>query len=117
MGTWAAWAGAYAFVLHAILTSVLLAGISPASAAAGFEICASGVEHALPDDSGKTSKTGIVHCSLCASHHAGGALPPLASASVVRIATVLERGRAFEQRMFGRPQASRPQPRAPPARA
>ncbi len=89
-GAVASLAAAYALVLNVILSSLLLASVSPAAYAAGIEICANNPDVAAAhDDAGKTTGKPSVHCPVCVGHHAAGAPPaPMASlASRIAIAT------------------------------
>jgi hypothetical protein len=114
ISTWAAWAGAYAFVLHAMLASIVPAGLSPLDLAAGSEICASGAQHSAPDDGGKTTKHALVHCILCAGVHAGGAMPPEGTVFALRLAILLGQDLPFDERLSELTNASPHQARGPP---
>jgi hypothetical protein len=86
-------AAAYALVLNIILSSMLLASISPADAAAGYQICHNNPDlAAAQDDAGKTTGKPTAHCPLCTGSHAPGAPPAQAIfvATRVAIAIVLE---------------------------
>ena len=55
-GAVASLAAAYALVLNVVLSSLLLAAISPTAQAAGFELCLTHPDLAAsPDDTGKTT--------------------------------------------------------------
>jgi hypothetical protein len=116
VGRAAAFVAAYALVLNVILSSLLVASMSPAAAAAGEILCVNSVgtdtAHGDADNSGRGN---TIHCPLCLGHHVTGALPPpaftLGARSPISIATI----RAFETRLVVRFQAYDHQSRAPPA--
>ncbi|HAQ82024.1 MAG: hypothetical protein CFE30_32660 [Bradyrhizobium sp. PARBB1] len=115
MGRAAAFVAAYALVLNVILSSLLVAGISPAAAAAGQILCINsadpGVAH---DDAGKSGRGGAIHCPLCIGHHVTGALPPPAFAFGARLPIALTTVRAFEVRFVARFRSYDHQSRGPP---
>jgi hypothetical protein len=77
IGWGAAFVAAYALVFNIILSSILVAGISPLAAAAAHELCISSVNaDAARTDADKRSGKTSVHCPLCVAHHVSGALPP-----------------------------------------
>ncbi|UZE50174.1 DUF2946 family protein [Rhodopseudomonas sp. P2A-2r] len=88
VGAVASFVAAYALVLNVMLSSMLLASLSPVAAAAGFEICANNPDLAAAhDDAGKSTGKAVVHCPLCVgNHHAAGALPPTGPSFAVRVA-------------------------------
>ena len=102
VGRAAAFVAAYALVLNVILSSLLVAGISPAAAAAGQILCINsadpGVAH---DDAGKSGRGGAIHCPLS---FAFGARLPIALTTV----------RAFEVRFVARFRSYDHQSRGPP---
>jgi hypothetical protein len=88
-GAVASFAAAYALVLNVILSSLLLASVSPAAYAAGIEICANNPDLAAAhDDAGNTTGKPSVHCPVCIGHHASGA-PPSVVSLPTRIALVI----------------------------
>lgn len=116
VGKVAALAAAYALVLNVILSSLLIASISPTAAAAGQILCVNSTSaDAARDDAGKGGQGRTIHCPLCVAHHVTGALPPpeisLGRVSVVSVVTV----RAFEARLVARVRSHDHQSRAPPA--
>lgn len=116
MGMCAAGAAAYALVLNVILSSFLLAALSPAAAAAGYEICANSADlHAVRDDAGKTDKRTVVRCPICVGHHAGIALLPPSPISADRIALATPLRFEFTQRDLEFSRTHDHQPRGPPA--
>lgn len=89
-GAVASLAAAYALVLNVILSSMLLAAVSPAEAAAGFQICHNNPDlAAAQDDAGKNTGQPPAHCPLCVGNHAPGAPPALDVVFASRAATVL----------------------------
>jgi len=115
IGRWAAFVAAYALVFNVMLTSALLASISPAKFNALHELCLNG-SSAVPDADGNTdSGKPIIRCPLCLSGIAAMAdQPPQTPALAIRIALRI----AFEPvehddgiTLFA---ASDHQPRGPP---
>ncbi len=89
-GAVACLAAVYALALNVVLSSLILASVSPAAQAAGFEICFTHPDlAAAPDDRGKTTAPAAVHCPLCVGTHAPGAPPAIATFSVSRIAITM----------------------------
>jgi hypothetical protein len=87
VGAVASFVAAYALALNVVLSSMLLAAVSPAAAAAGFEICANNPDLAAAhDDAGKSTGKAVVHCPICVGNHAAGVLPPTGPSFAVRIA-------------------------------
>ncbi len=86
-GRWAAFVAAYALVFNVVLTSALLATISPTQANAAHELCLTGGP-AVPDADGNTdSGKPIVRCPLCLSSAVAMAdQPPQTPALAIRIA-------------------------------
>jgi hypothetical protein len=114
-GAVASLAAAYALVLNVVFSSMLLASVSPAAAAAGFEICANNPDLAAAHgDDGKTTGKIAVHCPICVGQHAPGAPPShephFASRFAVAIAPVL----APDVVSVARPANADHQARAPP---
>lgn len=87
-GAVASLAAAYALVLNVVLSSMLLAALSPTAIAAGFEICHNNPDLAAQQDDGSDKSTGqaAVHCPICVGHHAPGAPPEAIAFSISRIA-------------------------------
>ena len=110
-GTVASLAAAYALVLNVILSSLLLASVSPALYAAGFEICAVNPDHG---DAGKSPGQVAVHCPVCVFAHAPGAPPQPTEFLTSRIAITIAPTVAREAAVIARLAATDHQARAPP---
>jgi hypothetical protein len=77
IGIWAAWPAALALLLNALLTSTLLAAVSPLDPFGQAVIChAGGLERAAPGDSSDAIQPSAAHCKLCVPAIAA-APPPL----------------------------------------
>lgn len=114
MGRAAAFVAAYALVLNVILSSLLVASISPA--AAGQILCINSTDaDAAHDDAGKSGRGGAIHCPLCIGHHVTGALPPPELALGARLPVAVTTIRAFEARFVARFRSYDHQSRGPPA--
>ncbi|MEH2508750.1 hypothetical protein V1291_000104 [Nitrobacteraceae bacterium AZCC 1564] len=86
IGRLAALVAAYALVFNLMLTSTLLASISPLKLNALHELCLNGSSSGqATDDSGNPAKP-IIHCPLCVSGAAMADLPPPPPALAIRIA-------------------------------
>ncbi|MHC2462060.1 DUF2946 domain-containing protein [Bradyrhizobium embrapense] len=115
VGSAAAFVAAYALVLNVILSSLLVAGISPV-AAAGQILCVNSTDaDPAHDDAGKSGRSGAIHCPLCVGHHVTGALPPPAFAFSARLPVAVTTIRAFEARFVARFRSYDHQSRGPPA--
>jgi hypothetical protein len=110
-GTVASLAAAYALVLNVILSSLLLASVSPAAYAAGFEICAVNPDHG---DTGKGTGQVAVHCPVCVFSHAPGAPPQPTLFLVSRITITIAPSFAHEAAVVARLAATDHQARGPP---
>ena len=110
-GTVASLAAAYALVLNVVLSSLLLASVSPAARAAGFEICVVNPDH---NDAGKASGQVAVHCPVCVFSHAPGAPPQPTLFAVARVAVALAPDFSREPAIVARLAATDHQARAPP---
>ena len=108
------WLAAYALVLNIVLSSMLLATISPVGQSAGLEICISHPEPTGAPDNDKSTGTSIVHCPACVGNHAPGAPPTIASFAVTRIAVEIEASAASEDDNRPRLATSDHQARGPP---
>lgn len=85
LGSWGAWAAAYALILNAILTSALAAAIPPDQYATAFELCLSSrlltgkiasTAKETADNAIKGSQKGApIHCPVCASHYTSVDVP------------------------------------------
>lgn len=86
IGRLAALVAAYALVFNVMLTSALLASISPLKLNALHELCLNGSSSGQDtDESGNPAKP-IIHCPLCVSGAAMADLPPPPPALAIRIA-------------------------------
>lgn len=115
VGRVAAFVATYALVLNVVLSSLLVASVSPVAAEAGQILCINSTDaNAAHDDAGKSGRGGAIHCPLCIGHHVTGALPPpefvLGARPVIAVAIV----RAFETRFVARFRSYDHQSRGPP---
>lgn len=86
IGRFAAWAAAYALVFNVMLTSALLATVSPLKFNALHELCLN-ASSASPGADGSTDDSKpIIRCPLCVSGVAAADLPPQSPALAIRIA-------------------------------
>ncbi|WP_063695444.1 DUF2946 domain-containing protein [Bradyrhizobium embrapense] len=116
VGSAAAFVAAYALVLNVILSSLLVAGISPVAGAADQILCINSTDaDPAHDDAGKSGRSGAIHCPLCVGHHVTGALPPPAFAFSARLPVAVTTIRAFEARFVARFRSYDHQSRGPPA--
>lgn len=87
IGRWAAFVAAYALVFNVMLTSTLLASISPLKFNAFHELCLNGSSAALDADGNSDPGKPIVRCPLCLSSAVAMAdQPPQTPALAIRIA-------------------------------
>lgn len=87
IGRWAAFAAAYALVFNVILTSALLASVSPLKFNALHELCLNGASSPSSTDGNGDPGKPIVRCPLCLSGVAAMAdQPPQTPALAIRIA-------------------------------
>jgi hypothetical protein len=108
-------AAAYALVLNVVLSSMLLAAISPADAAAGYQICHNNPDGTVaPDDAGKTTGKPAAHCPLCTGSHAPGAPPAQTIFITTRIALAIAPVAAPDDTVVAAPATSDHRARAPP---
>jgi hypothetical protein len=115
LGIAASWLAAYALVLNVILSSALLASLSPTALVAAHELCVNGGDAAAAQgDAGKTGKQAAVHCPLCVSNHASGALPPVVAPLLSRVAVAISHQPAFDAAIVAFDPARDHQPRGPP---
>jgi hypothetical protein len=88
----AAWVAAYALVLNVILSSALMAAMSPVAFAAGDQICANSADlQTVRDEAGKEAgktdhKKTAVQCPMCVGNHVAIDLPTPVPAVAGRIA-------------------------------
>jgi hypothetical protein len=115
IGTAAAFAAAYALVLNVILSSALLASLSPTAFAAAHELCINGGDAtAAQNDAGKTGNSSTVRCPICVGNHASGALPPAVPPLVSRVAVAVSPQPAFDGAILALATPHDHQPRGPP---
>jgi hypothetical protein len=114
-GRWAAFVAAYALVFNVILTSALLATISPTQANAAHEFCLNGGP-AVPDANGNSDPAKpIVRCPLCLSNAVATAdQPPQTPALAIRIARRILFETPSRDHLTVRHAESDHQPRGPP---
>lgn len=87
IGRWAAFVAAYALVFNVMLTSTLLASISPLKFNALHELCLNGSSAAPDADGNSDPSKPIVRCPLCLSNAVAMAdQPPQTPALAIRIA-------------------------------
>lgn len=115
IGRWAAFVAAYALVFNVMLTSALLASISPSKLNAFHELCLNG-SSAIPDADGNTDPgKPVVRCPLCLSSAAATAdQPPQTPALAIRIALRVLFEPARNDHAVVRFAVSDHQPRGPP---
>jgi hypothetical protein len=114
-GAVASMAAVYALVLNVVLSSLVLASISPAAQAAGFELCLAHPDQAAsPDDNSGPTRAPMVHCPVCVGTHAPGAPPTIAAFHVSRIAVAIVPVAAPDERIVAEPANSDHRARAPP---
>jgi hypothetical protein len=115
IGRWAAFVAAYALVFNVVLTSTLLATISPSKANAFHELCLNG-SSAVPDADGNTDPgKPVVRCPLCLSSAVAMAdQPPQTPALAIRIALRVLFEPAAHDHVVVRFAESDHQPRGPP---
>ncbi|NVN87086.1 MAG: hypothetical protein HXX15_13475 [Rhodopseudomonas sp.] len=115
IGTAAAFAAAYALVLNVILSSALLASLSPPAFAAAHEFCLNGGDAtAALDDAGKPAKSATVRCPICVGNHVAGALPPAQPVLLGRVAIAVAPQPTFETPRVAPDPTHDHQPRGPP---
>jgi ABC-type dipeptide/oligopeptide/nickel transport system permease subunit len=114
-GAVASLAAAYVLVLNVVLSSLLLAAISPADAAAGYQICHNNPDGTVaPDDAGKTTGKPAAHCPLCTGSHASGAPPAQTVFIATRIALTIAPIAVADDTFITAPANSDHRARAPP---
>lgn len=86
IGRWAACVAAYALALNMMLTSALVASISPVEYNALHQLCLNGVSTAPTADQSEPGKA-IIKCPLCLSSAVAAMdMPPQSPALAIRIA-------------------------------
>ena len=86
IGRFVAWAAAYALVFNVMLTSALLATISPLKFNAFHELCLNGSSASPSVDGSSDTGKPIIRCPMCVSGVAAIDLPPQSPALAIRIA-------------------------------
>lgn len=116
IGWGAAFIAAYALVFNVILSSILVASISPLAAAAAHEICvgSDNGDAARTDTDKRGGKTGV-HCPLCVGHHVSGALPPPQPALADRVPLTASAVYSFRQQIVAYARSFDHLSRGPPA--
>ncbi|AWM06585.1 DUF2946 family protein [Bradyrhizobium symbiodeficiens] len=116
IGWGAAFIAAYALVFNVILSSILIASVSPTAAAAAHELCISSDNtDAARTDADKTSGKTSVHCPLCVAHHIAGTLPPPQPTLTGRIPLTASAVHSFRQRIIAYTRSFDHLSRGPPA--
>ncbi|MDZ4368140.1 MAG: hypothetical protein U0987_14110 [Afipia sp.] len=115
IGRWAAFVAAYALVFNVMLTSALLATISPSKLNAFHELCLNG-SSAIPDADGNTDPgKPVVRCPMCLSSAVATAdQPPQTPALAIRIALRVLFEPTSHDHVVVRFAESDHQPRGPP---
>ncbi len=114
IGRFAALAATYALVFNVMLTSALLATISPLKFNALHELCLNGSSAAPGADGTDGNAKPIIRCPLCMSGIAAIDLPPQSPALAIRIALRIPFEPARQQDGVAVFAASDHQPRGPP---
>ena len=114
-GALASLVAAYALVLHVIISSFVLATVSPAGFAFGTEICISHPETGASDGAtGKVPTKSIVRCPLCVGNHAPGVPPSEVVQTLIRFAIAVDVQAKLESVSYLEAAHSSHQARAPP---
>lgn len=113
IGRFAASVAAYALVFNMILTSALLASVSPVKFNALHELCLNGASAPSADDSDDSAKP-IIRCPMCVSAIAAIDLPPQSAVQVIRIALHVLFEPAQPDTIIPRLVAGDHRPRGPP---
>jgi hypothetical protein len=116
VGWGAAFIAAYALVFNALLSSILVASISPVDAALAQELCVNSLDADMGRaDADKHSGKKAVHCPLCVGHYVSGALPPPQAALIDRIPLTASVVHSFHQRIVAYARSYDHLSRGPPA--
>ncbi|MDI4655280.1 DUF2946 family protein [Xanthobacter autotrophicus] len=117
IGWIAAFAAAYALVFQIVLTSALMASVSPVGADAMTPLCLPSAPSGVHSDDGGDPSKSMVHCPLCLSRTDVAVLPPVMTAVIDRVAIELHFRAVLRSSLQGLHFALPFQPRAPPALA
>ena len=115
-GWGAAFIAAHALVFNILLSSILVASISPTDAALAQELCVNGNNADMGrTDADKHSEKKAVHCPLCVGHHVSGGLPPPQPALIDRAPLTASVVYSFQQRFVAYARSFDHLSRGPPA--
>lgn len=116
IGIAATWIASITVVLNVILSSALLAALSPTAAfTEGHPLCVSGGEgRAVGDDYGKPLKPAGLHCPMCIGTEVAGTPAPDAPGLRERTMVAAPRPPAWQPRREAPPPGHDHQPRGPP---
>lgn len=116
IGWGTAFVAAYALVFNVILSSILIASVSPGAAADAHELCIRDASAGgVPADTDKGGGKLAIHCPLCVGHHVAADLPPPPTTLSERIPLRAEVVHSFRQRVFARVRSFAHLSRGPPA--
>lgn len=114
IGRWVAFVAVYALAFNVILTSTLLASVSPLKVNTAHEFCLNGSSGPSGTD-GSTDGKPIIRCPLCLSGAAATAdQPPQTPALAIRIALDLSFEIVRHDDVIARAPPTDHQPRGPP---
>jgi hypothetical protein len=117
IGIWAAWPAALALLLNALLTSTLLAAVSPLDRFGQALIChASGLDSPAAGDSNDAIKPSAAHCKLCVPALALAPPPLPRDAAFDRIAVSERRDPPSETLLNTSPPTANYESQGPPRR-
>ncbi|UPT84648.1 hypothetical protein HAP41_0000030385 [Bradyrhizobium barranii subsp. apii] len=115
IGWAAAFTAAYGLAFNVILSSILIAGVSPLAAADAHELCISSIEaNAAPADTEKSSGKATIHCPLCVGHHVAVDVPRPPADLAERIQLRVEAVYSFQERILARARSFDHLSRGPP---
>jgi hypothetical protein len=114
LGRISAWMAAYALVLNVMLTSALLASISPIKFNALHELCLNGSSGVPTAEDESDAAKPVIRCPLCVSGVAAINLPPQSAAQAIRIALHVLFEPAQPDTIIPRLVAGDHRPRGPP---
>lgn len=116
VGWGAACVAAYALVFNVILSSMLVASVSPFAGSPAQELCISSDNgDAARTDADKHGKRTNVRCPLCVGHQVSGALPPPQPTLADRIPLTASAVYSFRQRIVAYARSFDHLSRGPPA--